>query len=265
MHRRTCLTVVPLIGFLMSAEPVRAQLPAPNAVGVSAGHLHMVVRDPAAHKKLWVELFGAQVVASGSLELLKLPGIFLILSQGEPTDGSIGSTLDHTAFRVRDLAGTSAKLKAAGIPLTRDDSLEIVATFPDQVKVEFYPAPTLGVPIEHLHVHFYAADVDALRAWYAKHFGAATPTATNANAMGVPGMSFSFRRTDAAQAATKGRSLDHIGFEVRDLEAFCKKLAADGVTFESPFRDVPGIGLKVAFLIDPAGTRIELTEGLARR
>ena len=70
---------------------------------------------------------------------------------------------------------------------------------------------------------------------------------------------------DAAQAATKGRSLDHIGFEVKDLEAFCKKLAADGVTLESPFRDVPGIGLKVAFLIDPAGTRIELTEGLARR
>jgi catechol 2,3-dioxygenase-like lactoylglutathione lyase family enzyme len=91
------------------------------------------------------------------------------------------------------------------------------------------------------------------------------PTATNANAMGVPGMSFSFRRTDAAQAATKGRSLDHIGFEVKDLEAFCKKLAADGVTFESPFRDVPAIGLKIAFLIDPAGTRIELTEGLAGR
>jgi catechol 2,3-dioxygenase-like lactoylglutathione lyase family enzyme len=78
-------------------------------------------------------------------------------------------------------------------------------------------------------------------------------------------MSFSFRKTDAAQAATKGRSFDHIGLEVRDLEAFTRKLAADGVTFESPFREMPGIGLKVAFLIDPAGTRIELTEGLARR
>lgn len=41
--------------------------------------------------------------------------------------------------------------------------------------------------------------------------------------------------------------------------------APPGVTFESPFGDVPGIGLKVALLIDPAGTRIELTEGLARR
>ena len=265
MRRRNSLTVFLLIGFLVSADPVRAQLPAPNAAGVSAGHMHLMVRDPAAHKKIWVDLFGAQVVNSGSLELLKLPGIFLILGQAERAEGSEGSTLDHFAFRVKDLAGTSAKLKAAGIPLTRDDAMEIVAIFPDKVKVEFYPAPTLSVPIEHFHVHFYAADIDALRAWYVKHFGAATPTERNPNAAGVPGISFSFRKTDAAQAATKGRSLDHIGFEVKDLEAFCKKLAADGVTFESPFRDVPGIGLKIAFLIDPAGTRIELTEGLAGR
>ncbi|HXT69696.1 MAG TPA: VOC family protein [Vicinamibacterales bacterium] len=141
--------------------------------------------------------------------------------------------------------------------------MEIVAIFPDKVKVEFYPAPTLAVPVEHFHAHFYAADIDALRAWYVKHFGAALPPPANANATGVPGISFSFRKTDVAQAATKGRSLDHIGFEVKDLEAFCKKLAADGVTFESPLRNVPSIGLKIAFLIDPAGTRIELTEGLA--
>jgi catechol 2,3-dioxygenase-like lactoylglutathione lyase family enzyme len=265
MRRQTSLTAFLLIGSLISAAPVGAQLPTPNTAGVSAGHIHMMVRDPAAHKKLWVDLFGAQVVNSGSLELLKFNGIFLILGQAERADGSAGSALDHFSFRVRDLPATSAKLKAAGIPLTRDDSLEVVATFPDKVKVEFYAAPTLSVPMEHFHVHFYAADVDALRAWYLKHFGAAMPSATNANQMGVPGMSFSFRKTDAAQAATKGRSLDHIGFEVKDLEAFVKKLAADGVTFEMPFRDVPGIGLKIAFLIDPAGTRIELTQGLAGR
>lgn len=52
---------------------------------------------------------------------------------------------------------------------------------------------------------------------------------------------------------------------MKDLEAFCKKLEAAGVAFETPFRDVPRIGLKLAFLVDPAGTRIELTEGLAGR
>jgi len=260
MRRLALLTLV-----LISAAPLGAQLPAPNAAGVSAGHIHMMVRDPAAHKKIWVDVLGAQVVNSGSLELLKLPGIFLILGKAEPAEGSEGSTVDHFAFRTKDLQATGAKLKAAGIPLTRDDAAEIVAIFPDKVKVEFYHAPTLSVPLEHFHAHFYATDPDALRAWYVKHFGAAMPTPTNANAAGVPGMVFSFRRTDAPQAATKGRSLDHIGFEVKGLEAFCKKLAADGVTFEIPFRDVPGIGLKIAFIVDPAGTRIELTEGLAAR
>ena len=30
--------------------------------------------------------------------------------------------------------------------------------------------------------------------------------------------------------ATRGRALDHIGFEVRNLEAFVKKLEAQGIT-----------------------------------
>ena len=247
------------------AAPLRAQLPPPNAAGVTAGHIHLMVRDPEAHKKIWVEVLGAQVVSSGSLELLKLPGVFLILGRAEPAEGSEGSTVDHFAFRAKDLPAVKARLLAANVPIVRDDPAEIVAMFPDKVKVEFYAAPALTVPLEHFHVHFYAADPDALRAWYVKHFGAAMPTPANANAAGVPGIAFSFRKTDTPQAATRGRSLDHIGFEVKDLEAFCKKLAADGVTFESPFRDVPRIGLKIAFLIDPAGTRIELTEGLAGR
>ena len=257
-----------LIVVLISAARLAAQLPTPNAAGVSAGHLHLTVTNPDAHKKIWVDVLGAQVVNSRALELLKLPGIFLVLRKAEPAGGSEGSTVDHFAFRAKDLPAIKAKLTAAGVPIVREDPYEIVAMFPDKVKVEFYAAPTIGVPLEHFHVHFYTADPDALRAWYSKHFSAILGTydgPMKAAPMGVPGMAFSFRKTVDPQAATKGRSLDHIGFEVKDLEAFCKKLAADGVTFETPFRDVPALALKIAFLIDPAGTRIELTEGLAAR
>ena len=234
-------------------------------MGISAGHMHMMVRDPEAHKKIWVETLGAQVVKSGTLELLKLPGIFLVLGKAEPAEGSEGSSVDHFAFRAKDLPGIKTKLMAAGVTIARDDAREIVAMFPDKVKVEFYAAPMLAVPLEHYHVHFFTSDPDGLRAWYTKYFGATSTTQGNTTVTGVPGMDFSFRRTDKPQAVTKGRSLDHIGFEVKGLEAFTKKLAADGVTFDVPFRDVPGIGLKLAFVIDPAGTRIELTEGLAGR
>lgn len=250
---------------LISAASLLAQLPAPNASGVTAGHMHMMVRDPEAHKKIWVDVLGAQVVSAGPLELLKLPGIFLVLGKAEPAEGSEGSSVDHFAFRAKDLPAIKAKLMAAGVPITRDDPREIVAIFPDKIKVEFYAAPTLAVPLEHYHVHFFTTDPDGLRAWYVKTFGATTTTEGKATITGVPGVDFSFRRTDKPQAATKGRSLDHIGFEVKGLEAFCKKLEADGVTFDTPFRDVPRIGLKIAFVLDPAGTRIELTEGLAGR
>ena len=259
------LSILLVSVLLLSAAPLMAQLPAPNAAGVSAGHTHMMVRDPEAHKKIWVEALGAQVVTAGALELLKLPGIFLVLGKAEPAEGSEGSSVDHFAFRAKDLGATKAKLAAAGVPIVREDAREIVAVFPDKVKVEFYAAPMLAVPLEHYHVHFFTNDPDGLRAWYVKHFGATVTTQGNATVTNVPGVDFSFRRTDKPLAATKGRSLDHIGFEVKGLEAFCKKLEAEGVTFDAPFRDVPRIGLKIAFVLDPAGTRIELTEGLAGR
>jgi catechol 2,3-dioxygenase-like lactoylglutathione lyase family enzyme len=82
----------------------------------------------------------------------------------------------------------------------------------------------------------------------------------------VPGGEVDFRKADSAAAPTKGRSLDHIGFEVTNLEAFCKKLEAEGMTFDTTYRVVPQLdGLKIAYILDPIGTRIELTEGFASK
>jgi hypothetical protein len=61
---------------------------------------------------------------------------------------------------------------------------------------------------------------------------------------------------------TRGRALDHIGFEVKGLEAFCKQLEAQGIKFDRPYGFIPQIGFAIAFLTDPFGTYIELTEGM---
>jgi uncharacterized glyoxalase superfamily protein PhnB len=61
----------------------------------------------------------------------------------------------------------------------------------------------------------------------------------------------------------KGRTLEHIGFEITGLEAFCKRLASMGVKFDGPYRKNP-TGIATATLTDPWGTVIELTEGLRR-
>ena len=62
--------------------------------------------------------------------------------------------------------------------------------------------------------------------------------------------------------ATQGRALDHIGFEVKNLEAFVKKLEADGIKIDRPYTKVPALGIAIAFIKDPWGTNIEMTEGL---
>ena len=71
-----------------------------------------------------------------------------------------------------------------------------------------------------------------------------------------------FRKAQQAEAPTKGRSLDHIGFEVKNLEAFTKKLEADGIKLDRPYTKVAALGIAIAFIKDPWGTYIELTEGL---
>jgi extradiol dioxygenase family protein len=53
---------------------------------------------------------------------------------------------------------------------------------------------------------------------------------------------------------------------VKDLDAFAKKLEADGVKFDMAPRDMTKqFGLKIAFITDPFGTYIELTEGLSKQ
>jgi hypothetical protein len=74
---------------------------------------------------------------------------------------------------------------------------------------------------------------------------------------------FSFSAGMGKLAGTRGRAIDHMGFEVKDIADFEKKLAAHGLKFDAAPRLVPNSHTKIAFLTDPWGTYIEVTEGLA--
>ena len=254
---------------VFSANPVFAQLAPYNAEGLTIGHFHMFVNDPEPIKKLFVETLGGRVTATGSLELISFPGIMVVLgkSRTPPTGGSDGSTVNHVGFKVKDLAPIKVQFAAAGLTLALDNdrAKQIIANFPEGVRVEFTEDTALSTPIAFHHFHLSTPAQEAQRAWYVKMFGGVEGMRGAFPAAMFPGGEADFLKAPAPQAPTKGRSLDHIGFEVKGLEAFCKKLAADGVTFDTEFREVPAIGLKIAFVVDPAGTRIELTEGLAGR
>ena len=105
----------------------------------------------------------------------------------------------------------------------------------------------MDVPIANHHIHFYTSSVDDTKAWYVKMFGAKPGKRGPFEAADLPGVNLTFSQAAGAVAGTKGRALDHIGFEVKDLEAFCKKLEAAGVKFDMAYRKIPALGLSHRF------------------
>jgi len=268
MKRLTFLAVV-----ILWATPAVAQLAEPNQVGLTMGHVHLAVRDVDAHKQFWISAMGGTLVKNGPIELIQFPGVFVMLRKAEPSAPPAGSIVDHFGFTVKDMKGALAKWKAANLKIEpTENPNEVYVVAPDGIRLEVYGEPALPTPVSMNHIHFYPVDIPGIKAWYVKAFGAnpgrrpciaclSQPRMIEAG--DLPGVNLSFSPGKTPPLPTKGRSIDHIGFEVKDLEGFVRSLEAKGIKIEAPIRQVPNTKVKIAFLTDPWGTYIELTEGLA--
>lgn len=262
--------LVVLIAAALMALPASAQLAAPNSDGVRIGHIHLFVKDVDAQKKFWTETMGGTVVMNGPLMLIQFPGVYVMLRQADPTGPPAGSIVDHFGFAWKDLPSQLAKWKADGAEIEQTGNPnQGYIHGPDGIRIEFFGDPSLPTPVAMNHVHFYPVDIPAMQAWYAKTFGGVPGKRPRQSQPGwidsddVPGANLSFSQGKTALAPTKGRSLDHIGFDVTNLDAFAKKLEAQGIKLDEGPRLAPNNTTKVAYITDPWGTRIELTEKLA--
>jgi catechol 2,3-dioxygenase-like lactoylglutathione lyase family enzyme len=258
------------IAALFATLPASAQLATPNAAGVTMGHIHLFVKDVDAQKKFWTETMGGTIVQNGPLMLIQFPGVYIMLRQADPTGPPAGSIVNHFGFAWKDLPTTLAKWKADGVEIEQTGNPnQGYVHGPDGIRIEFFGDPALSTPVAMNHIHFYPMDIPAMQAWYAKMFGGVPGKRQRQSSPGlidcddIPGANLSFSQGTTALAPTKGRSLDHIGFEVKNLEEFVKGLEAKGVKLDEAIRLAPNNTTKVAYLTDPWGTRIELTEGLA--
>ena len=215
--------------------------------------------------------------------VVQFQDVLVFLAKGESSGGTEGSVVNHVAFRVLSLA----TVEAAGLTVARLKQFPGVASVmsPEGERVELFEnsatnlsfvqdagfddavarrhnAP-VSLPIAFHHVHLYVPDgqVAAAKAWYARIFGGTPGKRSNYDAVDLPGINLNFSSAPMPTAPTRGRMLDHIGFEVRGLAAFCKRLDAMGVTLDVPYAKGPS-GTATASLTDPWGTSIELTEGL---
>ena len=117
---------------------------------------------------------------------------------------------------------------------------------PDGAKVELVTnmAPN-APPITHHHVHFINKQYVEMQQWYMKALNATPRTGPNTftdffAGADLPGVGYmlNFFRWEGDQsithAPTAGRVYDHVGFEVKGLEAFAKELESKGIKLTKP-------------------------------
>jgi predicted enzyme related to lactoylglutathione lyase len=247
------------------------------------GHHHVATKNLEAHKKFWAGALGGTLItfAPTKADVVKFPGVFIFFRDQAPTGGTRGTTVNHIGFSVPDLRPVIERIKAGGFQMiTRaevaanvsvtDDIAALTPTTsiafalgPDDVKVELVQVKAQTQPVALHHLHFFGQQNAEMRAWYEKVFGAKPrPAGGTFLVADLPGVALNFTPSTEPVVGTSGRSVDHIGFEVKNLEAFVKNAEAMGVKVTVPFRSPPGFGLSIAFVQDPWGTSIELNEGL---
>jgi catechol 2,3-dioxygenase-like lactoylglutathione lyase family enzyme len=247
----------------IAATPALAQLAAPNAAGVSLGHIHLLVHDVNAQRQFWIML-GGKDIKDGQREMFQFAGVFIALRKGEPAGGTVGSNVNHFGFHVQSVADTLVPIRNAGFKIEQNNPQQAFVTGPDDVRVELLEDKTIPGPIAMHHVHMFVTSPLDVQAWYVKNFGAVAGKRGAFDTANLPGgVEISLSKTDAAQVPTKGRAVDHIGFEVKNLDAFVKKLEAQGVKLDDQPHMAPNTNVKIAFLTDPWGTYIELTQGIS--
>lgn len=272
--------------WLVAAAPSSAEL-TNEAAPVIVGHYHLNVTSVAEHRRFWVDTLGGKAVKVGTVDAIEFSDAYLLLHVQAPSGPTRGTTFDHIGFAVPDVPALTTKVVANGYALTvgREPAPGETASpptagnygrfsylvGPDGVKVELVTNADAGAPpIKHHHVHFVNREFVAMQQWYMKVFNATLREGQTDFFIGadLPGVGymlnfFSWLPTENL-TGTAGRAVDHVGFEVRGLEAFCAELKEKGIELTAPYRREEATGLAVATLTDPWGTVVELTEGLRK-
>jgi catechol 2,3-dioxygenase-like lactoylglutathione lyase family enzyme len=262
-RRRIPLKIQLMLALILApVMPVLAQIAPPNELGVAMGQYRLVVRDVEAQRRVWTTL-GGTTVRWGRLDMIHIPGVYMVLTQGEPKDGTVGSVVDHIGFTVKNLKSSVSKCEALGLKiLPARNPIQSYCLGPEGIKFEFTEDPSLNGEIAHHHVHYMTTSIPEMQAWYEKIFGAKPGKRNNFDTGDIPGANLTYGRAQEKLPGTKGRSIESVGFEIKNLKQFCKRLETAGIKLDEQYHKVPHTSMFAASMTDPWGTLIELTEGL---
>ena len=254
-----------------------AQLATPDENGLAFGHVHLNVPDIEEHLVIWIEHFDGEVITVGSEVAVKFQNFIVMFEEQTPSLASIDTVMHHVGFKLRDIDKFIAKWQASGYEMGpifpgAEGYTNAYVTLPGGVEVELQEDQSLHREFTGYHIHYSAEAYEELLDWYNAMFDLETQArGTIGSATNVPGMNMSFGQLgerpfvlgDGPFAATQGTAIDHVGFEVVNLEAFCRELEAKGIVFDQPYHWISELGVYSASFIDPKGVSVELTEGLS--
>jgi catechol 2,3-dioxygenase-like lactoylglutathione lyase family enzyme len=290
---RRLVPVLALVLFTGLVSPrLFAQLASYKDAPVRISHYHLNVTSVEAQKKFWVDTLGATSSTFGSdkVEMIKLPDVLIFLHVQKPTGLNRGTAFDHIGLAAPNVPALVEKLKAANLyqPTVGREPVPgapppaegqggagggiAYVLGPDGVKLEIVTNREPNAPpLKGHHMHFINKQYVEMCQWYEKAFDAPCGRSRTDFFIGgdLPGVGYSlnFFRWEGDQSVThqptKGRITDRVGFEVKNLEEFAKKLQAKGIMLTEPYRKMPGLNnIGRVLLTDPWGVSIELTEGL---
>ena len=259
-----------LIGIVvfLCACPVAAQFAEPNDRGISFGHMHVVVEDIELHKRLWPELFGAELVEKQGYTAVRVADALIFLRGAEPTATSVETAMDHFGLRVRNLEGVLSKWRALGYEVDSEKAnvsggATAYITMPSGIRLALTEEPNQSATTAMGHVQLVTPISEELLAWYVERFGVAPVTQDERGSVAsIPGSELRFGDTEKDRLPTDGTAIDHIGFEIQEWDAFVETLQEVGIQFEFGPVYIESLDLWVAFFNDPSGVLVEITHGL---
>ena len=249
---------------------VGAQLfPQDDAV-MTMGHVLLNVSDVAAHREFWISQFDAKAVKVGKLDGITVPGVIVLFRVQPRTGPSEGTTINHMGLKLNKLSDYTARFDKGGFKydrprIGREDTPQTYVTGPDTFRMELVEDSKLPAPVVSHHLHYWLERPADVKQWYVQKL-MLKPTMRGPYESGdVPGMNLTMAPLGSQKVPgvpTKGRLMDSIGFDVRNLQGYVEKIKANGVTFDVPYGRDPELGVMSATLTDPWGVTIRLTEGL---
>ncbi len=268
-HVSFAALVVGVIGLGLVSSTHAQLFPAGDEM-MTMGHVLLNVSEVAPHRDFWTSQFDAKPVKVGTLEGITIPGVVVLFRVQPRTGPSEGTTINHMGLKLKRLSDFTARFDKAGLKydpprIGREKTPQTYVNGPDTFRMELVEDSTLPAPVVSHHLHYWLEHPADVKKWYVQKL-MLKPTMRGPYDSGdVPGMNLTLAPLGSQKVPgvpTKGRLMDSIGFDVRDLKAYVEKIKANGATFDVPYGRDPELGLMSATVTDPWGVTIRLTEGL---